>query len=106
MENVPLGANEDSRAPWKRETETITVPVTVSITMSKQFEVCVTVDKERFNEDKGIDLTEEELKNAVGSQIILPHEVNNYLSDSDPSLSFIKEDLSGWNVDGFEVINE
>lgn len=111
MENVPIGAEDDIKAPWNEHTEIITVPVTVSITLSKQFEVNIEVDQSRIKEDKSVDISDLELKNAVNQQVILPDVAYLHLQDprvinSYAKYSELKQDLAGWVRDDFEVIEE
>lgn len=65
--------------------------VTVSLTMSKDFIV------------KGHE--GDNLKELVLNQVYLPYEVGEYLGEIHPAnLKGKIRDLSGWNVDDFEVI--
>lgn len=65
--------------------------VTVSLTMSKNFTV------------KGHE--GDNLKELVLNQVYLPYEAGEYLEETHPANIKGKiRDLSGWNIDDFEVI--
>lgn len=86
MNNYPLGAENDPNAPWNQpESEEHLVDVTVSITLSKDFQIRVT---------DGCDL-----KEAAREQLYLPDEAFEYVNSGR-----VKTDLKDWIVDDFEVI--
>lgn len=115
----PLGA-DDSSAPWnEKELPSIKIPVTVSITLSKQFEIEVNDYEltEEWDDDFGTyykpNYEDCDLKQAVKNQIYLPHELSDLLKKQKVAGKFNKytekkiiEDLSNWCVDDFEVISE
>ena len=106
--NYPEGA-DNLDAPWyERENKSVEVEVTVSITLSKTVKVNI-VDYERIvekDEDNipflNIDLSNCDLKKAVEEQIILPQDAYKSMLSGTKS----HENLSGWNVDDFEVVKE
>lgn len=76
----PPGAENDSNAPYNEKKEkTIMVPVTISINMSIDTDVCVIEN-----------YTELDLKEAVKDQIYLPIDKH--------------EKFTNWTVDAFEII--
>lgn len=106
--NYPEGA-DNPNAPWyERENKPVEVEVTVSLTLSKTVKVNV-VDYERIvekDEDNipflNIDLSNCDLKKAVEEQIILPQDAYKSMLPGTKT----RKDLSGWNVDDFEVVKE
>lgn len=111
MDNYPIGAENDPRAPWNQEEpEPKTVDVTVSITLSKTFTIKISdykvIDsgKDEDNEYfEDIDCTTADLKQYVKNQVYLPNEAVGYIDKNYPR---VKRDLDNWNVDDFEVILE
>lgn len=117
--DYPLGA-DDSSAPWnEKELPPIKIPVTVSITLSKQFEVEVNDYEltEEWDDDFGTyfkpDYENCNLKQVVKNQVYLPHELGDFLNSEKILGKFNKhaeekliKDLSDWCVDDFEVIPE
>ena len=105
--NYPMGADTKD-APWnqvdnpKRE-----IDVTVSVTLSKTVKIKVSdyviidsgkdEDGEYFED---IDCSNCDLKSAVEEQIVLPQNAHMYVK-SNPK---VRENLSNWCVDDFEVI--
>lgn len=111
--NYPLmSQSEWDNAPWNQvDNPEREVEVLVSITLSKTFKVKVsdyTITDSGKDEDgnyfEDIDYSECDLKSAVESQIVLPHEAYKYVTSS--GNKSVKEELKGWDVDDFEVIQE
>lgn len=111
--NYPLmSQSEWNNAPWNQvDNPEREVEVLVSITLSKTFKVKVsdyTITDSGKDEDgnyfEDIDYSECDLKSAVESQIVLPHEAYKYIISS--GNKSVKEELKGWDVDDFEVIEE
>lgn len=111
-----LNSVEWEKAPFNSK-DTKKVNVTVSITMSKSFTVEVdnykVVDSgkdEDGNHYEEIEVNEATLKEAVEEQINLPQEAGMLFkrhSHYPPySQDKIYEDLRGWCVDDFEVIQD
>lgn len=107
--NYPMGADTPD-APWNQvDSPEREVEVLVSITLSKTFKVKVsdyTITDSGKDEDdnyfEDIDYSECDLKSAVESQIVLPHEAYKYVTSS--GNKSVKEELKDWNVDDFEVL--
>ena len=107
--DYPCGT-DTSDAPWNQvDNPEREVEVLVSITLSKTFKVKVsdyTITDSGKDEDgnyfEDIDYSECDLKSAVESQIVLPHEAYKYVASS--GNKSVKEELKGWDVDDFEVI--
>ena len=110
--NYPMGADTKD-APWNQvDNPEEEIEVTVSITLSKTVKIKVSdyqitdsgkdEDGERFED---IDYSNCDLKSAVKEQITLPQDGYLYVR-GDHENSKLIEDLSGWNVDDFEVILE
>lgn len=86
------------------------IEVCISITLSKT--VKVKVDdysvEEVVNEDNRVqldyDFSKCDLKEAVKEQIILPNEAHFYITANTQANKQAYKDLSGWNVDDFEVV--
>lgn len=110
-DNLPVGS-DTSDAPWnqddimERELE-----VLVSVTLSKTFKIKVrdyiSVDVNRDEDGnyyEDIDCSSCNLKTAVEEQIVLPQEAYKYITSS--GNKSVKEELKGWDVDDFEVIQE
>lgn len=108
----PPGVEFDPDAPWNQaDNPEREIEVLVSITLSKTFKVKVsdyTITDSGKDEDgnyfEDIDYSECDLKSAVESQIVLPHEAYKYVTSS--GNKSVKEELKDWNVDDFEVIEE
>lgn len=122
MNNCEYPEGSDSKeAPWNEEDLRFKeVEVTVSLTLSKTVKVKVKdytiVDSGRdedgeFFED--IDYSECDLKKAVKTQIDLPQDAGKALmlvyfnpGVSNDTILNCANNLSGWNVDDFEVVLE
>lgn len=89
--NLPLGAKEDSNAPWNQNPEK-EIEVLISITLSKTVKIYTSdyIAKSYIDEDgnyaEDLDLSNTDLKSIVEEQIDLP--------------------AKDWNIDEFEVILE
>lgn len=97
--NAPMGADLDPNAPWNQEEpEYKEIEVTISLTISKTTKIFV----------PDVKLDSSDLKEAVKNQVVLPYEVEflDVILDNNSIQKRIKEDLSGWIVDDFEVIEE
>lgn len=117
--DYPLGADNNS-APWnEEELPIIKIPVTVSITLSKQFEIEVNDYEltEEWDDDFGTyykpNYENCDLKQSVKNQIYLPHELGDLLKREKIIGKFDKhkeeriiDNLSNWCVDDFEVIED
>lgn len=84
---------------------TIKVPVTVSITMSKQMEVEVEdYEGEPVFDDEGKvcgrEIPEDVLLTSVLSQHLLPYDAGEYVTPD------LKEEFSNWFTDDFAVVQE
>lgn len=109
--DYPCGTDTPD-APWNQvDNPEREVEVLVSITLSKTFKVKVsdyTITDSGKDEDgnyfEDIDYSECDLKSAVESQIVLPHEAYKYITSS--GNKSVKEELKDWNVDNFEVVEE
>jgi hypothetical protein len=88
----PMSQSEWDSAPWNQvDPPKEEFTVTVSLTMSKDFTV------------KGYE--GDNLKELVLDQVYLPYEAGEYLGETHPiNLKGKIRDLSGWNIDDFEVI--
>ena len=98
--NAPMGADLDPNAPWNQEDPNDKeIEVTISLTISKTVKIIVP-DIE--------DLDNSILKTAVEDQIVLPHEIEiiKAISGNSSLDKRVLEDLSGWIVDDFEVVEE
>ena len=98
--NYPIGAQYDPNAPWNEpELKEKEIDVTISITLSKTTKIVVPDIK---------DLDDSILKEAVKDQVVLPHEIEiiKTISGNSSLDKRVIEDLSGWVVDDFEVIEE
>ena len=101
MENAPVGADYERNAPWRTDNvpEIKKVRVTVSICMSREFEIEV---PEGHEEDTNY------LTRNLKTQHILPYEVPYYIREGEPqeTLNQLKADMHDWVVDDFTVIPE
>ena len=118
-DNYPMmSQSEERNAPWNQDSLKPTkVSVCISITLSKTVEVMVDDYKveKNIDEDGNLDIQYDfsdcDLKKAVEEQITLPHQAFEelygtvYLSEDRKSERVI-EDLRGWTVDDFEVVEE
>ena len=90
------------------------IEVDVSITLSKTVKVMVddyvslgtTIDEDGIIMED-VDYSSCDLKQAVKEQLYLPNEAGNLIKENttilNNRLNKVKEDLSGWCVDDFEV---
>lgn len=108
MDNYPLGADEDPRAPWREVTpRDEEVEVCVSITMSKVFKIKVNdyesiEDYDAFgNICRFLDFGECDLLSSFKDQHFTPDQAYMYVKDKDND---VKQDLTDWNVDEIEVV--
>jgi len=92
--NYPIGAAYDSAAPYNENLDR-TIQVEVVLTMSKS----VSIDMRQLEQDDDF-YTEDELREAVRKQIILPQDA--YLHSDNITA---KSHLKGWEVEYFEVID-
>ena len=84
MNNYPtLMQSELEAAPWN-EHKSIKIPVTVSITMSKDVEI--EVDDYKLDSYGNPDFSDSDLESAVDNQMLLP-----------------TDEFKDWTVDDFEV---
>ena len=108
----PPGAEHDPNAPWNQvDNPEREIEVTVSVTLSKTVKVRVSdyeITDSGKDEDgeyfEDIDYSNCDLKGAVEEQIVLPQEAYRYITSS--GNKSVKEELKGWNVDDFEVVEE
>lgn len=110
--NYPMGADTKD-APWNQaDNPEREIEVLVSVTLSKTVKVKVSdyriidsgkdEDGEYFED---IDYSDCDLKDAVGSQVVLPQDAYKYVRGDHEDASIIS-DLSNWDVDDFEVVME
>jgi len=110
MDNYPLGAANDPKAPYNQyENPEVEIEVTVSITLSKTVKVLVTdYDVDEGEDEDGayreLDFSNTNLQAAVEEQVILPQNASLYV-DIGANLK-AANDLSGWHVDEMECIKE
>ena len=105
--NYPMGADTKD-APWNQvDNPERKIEATVSVTLSKTVKIKVSdyeITDSGKDEDgeyfEDIDYSNCDLKGAVEEQIVLPQSVHMYVK-SNPK---VREDLSNWCVDDFEVI--
>ena len=105
--NYPMGADTKD-APWNQvDNPEREIEVTVSVTLSKTVKIKVSdyeITDSGKDEDgeyfEDIDCSNCDLKSAVEEQIVLPQSAHMYVK-SNPK---VREDLSNWCVDDFEVI--
>lgn len=109
--NYPMGADTKD-APWNQaDNPEREIEVTVSVTLSKTVKIKVSdyeITDSGKDEDgeyfEDIDYSKCDLKRAVEEQITLPQDAYKYVKgefDNDQ-----RNDLEGWDVDDFEVIEE
>lgn len=108
--DYPIGADNKS-APWnEKENSEREIEVTISVTLSKTTKIKVS-DYEITNSGKDedgeyfeeIDYSNCDLEEAVKEQITLPQDGYLYVRGDHEDGKLI-EDLSGWNVDDFEIL--
>ena len=105
--NYPMGADTKD-APWNQvDNPERKIEATVSVTLSKTVKIKVSdyeITDSGKDEDgeyfEDIDYSNCDLKGAVEEQIVLPQSAHMYVK-SNPK---VREDLSNWCVDDFEVI--
>ena len=105
--NYPCGT-DDPNAPWNQvDNPEREIDVTVSVTLSKTVKIKVSdyeITDSGKDEDgeyfEDIDCSNCDLKSAVEEQIVLPQNAHMYVK-SNPK---VRENLSNWCVDDFEVI--
>ena len=105
--NYPMGADTKD-APWNQvDNPEREIDVTVSVTLSKTVKIKVSdyeiTDSGRDDDGEyfeDVDYSNCDLKGAVEEQIVLPQTAHMYVK-SNPK---VREDLSNWCVDDFEVI--
>ena len=108
----PPGAEHDPNAPWNQvDNPEREIEVTVSVTLSKTVKIKVSdyeITDSGKDEDgeyfEDIDYSNCDLKGAVEEQFVLPQEAYRYITSS--GNKSVKEELKGWNVDDFEVVEE
>ena len=105
--DYPCGT-DGPNAPWNQvDNPEREIDVTVSVTLSKTVKIKVSdyeITDSGKDEDgeyfEDIDCSNCDLKSAVEEQIVLPQSAHMYVK-SNPK---VREDLSNWCVDDFEVI--
>lgn len=105
--NYPMGADTKD-APWNQaDNPEREIEVTVSVTLSKTVKIKVSdysITDSGKDEDgeyfEDIDYSKCDLKRAVEEQITLPQDAYKYVKGE------FNNDLEGWDVDDFEVIEE
>ena len=105
--NYPMGADTED-APWNQvDNPEREIEVTVSVTLSKTVKIKVSdysITDSGKDEDgeyfEDIDYSKCDLKRAVEEQITLPQDAYKYVKGE------FNNDLEGWDVDDFEVIEE
>jgi hypothetical protein len=108
----PLGAEHDPNAPWNQvDNPEREIEVTVSVTLSKTVKIKVSdysiTDSGKDEDGKyfeDIDYSKCDLKRAVEEQITLPQDAYKYVKGEFNNDQ--RNDLEGWDVDDFEVIEE
>ena len=108
----PLGAEHDPNAPWNQvDNPEREIEVTVSVTLSKTVKIKVSdygiTDSGKDEDGKyfeDIDYSKCDLKRAVEEQITLPQDAYKYVKGEFDNDQY--NDLKGWCVDDFEVIEE
>lgn len=108
----PLGAEHDPNAPWNQvDNPEREIEVTVSVTLSKTVKIKVSdysITDSGKDEDgeyfEDIDYSKCDLKRAVEEQITLPQDAYKYAKGEFDNDQY--NDLEGWDVDDFEVIEE
>ncbi len=110
----PMSQAEWDNAPWNQEDpEEKEIEVTVSITLSKIVKVKVTDYEfhdagkdEDGNYYEDVDFSCCDLKKAVEEQIALPQDAHMLIKPTTDNEKSAVEDLKGWTVDDFEVVEE
>jgi predicted RNA binding protein YcfA (HicA-like mRNA interferase family) len=109
--NYPMGADTKD-APWNQaDNPEREIEVTVSVTLSKTVKIKVSdysITDSGKDEDgeyfEDIDYSKCDLKRAVEEQITLPQDAYKYVKGEFDNDQY--NDLKGWCVDDFEVIEE
>lgn len=109
--NYPMGADTED-APWNQvDNPEREIEVTVSVTLSKTVKIKVSdygITDSGKDEDgeyfEDIDYSKCDLKRAVEEQITLPQDAYKYVKGEFNNDQY--NDLKGWCVDDFEVIEE
>ena len=109
--NYPMGADTKD-APWNQaDNPEREIEVTVSVTLSKTVKIKVSdysITDSGKDEDgeyfEDIDYSKCDLKRAVEEQITLPQDAYKYVKGEFDNDQY--NDLEGWDVDDFEVIEE
>lgn len=109
--NYPMGADTKD-APWNQvDNPEREIEVTVSVTLSKNVKIKVSdyeITDSGKDEDgeyfEDIDYSKCDLKRAVEEQITLPQDAYKYVKGEFNNDQ--RNDLEGWDVDDFEVIEE
>lgn len=109
--NYPMGADTKD-APWNQvDNPEREIEVTVSVTLSKTVKIKVSdyeITDSGKDEDgeyfEDIDYSKCDLKRAVKEQITLPQDAYKYVKGEFNNDQ--RNDLEGWDVDDFEVIEE
>lgn len=109
--NYPMGADTKD-APWNQaDNPEREIEVTVSVTLSKTVKIKVSdyeITDSGKDEDgeyfEDIDYSKCDLKGAVEEQITLPQDAYKYVKGEFNNDQ--RNDLEGWDVDDFEVIEE
>ena len=109
--NYPMGADTKD-APWNQvDNPEREIEVTVSVTLSKTVKIMVSdyeITDSGKDEDgeyfEDIDYSNCDLKGAVEEQITLPQDAYKYVKGEFNNDQ--RNDLEGWDVDDFEVIEE
>lgn len=109
--NYPMGADTED-APWNQaDNPEREIEVTVSVTLSKTVKIKVSdyeITDSGKDEDgeyfEDIDYSKCDLKRAVEEQITLPQDAYKYVKGEFNNDQ--RNDLEGWDVDDFEVIEE
>lgn len=109
--SYPIGADTPN-APWNQvDNPEREIEVTVSVTLSKTVKIKVSdysITDSGKDEDgeyfEDIDYSKCDLKRAVEEQITLPQDAYKYVKGEFNNDQY--NDLEGWDVDDFEVIEE
>lgn len=109
--SYPIGADTPN-APWNQvDNPEREIEVTVSVTLSKTVKIEVSdysITDSGKDEDgeyfEDIDYSKCDLKRAVEEQITLPQDAYKYVKGEFNNDQ--RNDLEGWDVDDFEVIEE
>lgn len=113
--NYPVMSQyEWDNAPWNQvDNPEREIEVTVSVTLSKTVKIKVSdyqITDSGKDEDgeyfEDIDYSDCDLKRAVEEQIILPQDAYKYVNPYTFRKHEIIDNLSNWNVDDFEVMEE